>query len=159
MSEARFKTMRHIEAVRGYIGGVIRELTHRSDEHDQSKMAAPEVEIFEVYTPKLRDSTYGSEEYKTFLKEMEPALTHHYAENRHHPEHFKNGIQGMTLLDMIEMLCDWKAATMRHADGDIMKSIEINQKRYGYGDDIKAILIHTAMELECMCVSHKANES
>ena len=49
----------------------------------------------------------------------------------------------MNLVDLIEMLCDWKAATMRHNDGDIMKSIEINQERFGYGDEIKQIMINT----------------
>jgi hypothetical protein len=66
----------------------------------------------------------------------------------HHPEHYSNGIQGMSLLDVIEMLCDWKAATMRHADGDLSKSIEINQKRFGYSDELKSILINTAIELK-----------
>ena len=31
--------------------------------------------------------TYGSDEYKACLTEMKPALDHHYAANRHHPEH------------------------------------------------------------------------
>lgn len=57
------------------------------------------------------------------------------------------GIRGMSLLDIIEMLCDWKAATMRHADGDLAKSIEINQKRFGYSDELKVILQNTAREL------------
>ena len=33
---------------------------------------------------------------------------------------------------------------MRHNDGDIMKSIEINQERFGYSDDLKQLLINTA---------------
>lgn len=53
------------------------------------------------------------------------------------------GIRGMSLLDLIEMLCDWKAATLRHNDGDIRKSIEINQKRFGYSDELKAIFLNT----------------
>lgn len=42
-----------------------------------------------------------------------------------------------------EMIADWMAACKRHADGDIMKSIEINQKRFGYSDELKEILINT----------------
>ena len=49
-----------------------------------------------------------------------------------------------TLLDVIEMLCDWKAATMRHADGDLGKSIRINAERYGFGPEIEALLRNTA---------------
>ena len=74
---------------------------------------------------------------------MQVALDHHYANNSHHPEHYKNGIMGMDLIDLIEMICDWKAATERNANGDIMKSIEINQKRFNYSDELKQILINT----------------
>lgn len=59
----------------------------------------------------------------------------------------RNGYRGMSLFDVIEMLADWYAATKRHADGDLAKSIEINAKRFGYGDDLKGILQNTAREL------------
>jgi hypothetical protein len=45
------------------------------------------------------------------------------------------------------MLCDWRAATLRHADGDLRRSIEINQKRFGYTDELKAVLLNTAERL------------
>jgi hypothetical protein len=78
---------------------------------------------------------------------MKPALDHHYDLNHHHPEHFLRGIRGMNLIDIIEMLCDWKAATMRHADGNIYKSIEINQERFNYSYELKEILINTSRYL------------
>lgn len=53
----------------------------------------------------------------------------------------------MSLLDILQMLCDWKAATMRHNDGDILRSIEINQKRFGYTDELKRILLNTVREM------------
>lgn len=58
-----------------------------------------------------------------------------------------SNIKGMSLLDLLEMLCDWKAATLRHNDGDILRSIEINQKRFGYSDELKQILLNTVGEL------------
>lgn len=132
-------TMAHINQVRDYLYRVIDELDTRAKEHDDSKLKSPELETFVEYTPKLAASTYGSEEYKKNLEGMQTALNHHYENNSHHPEHYKNGIQGMDLLDVVEMFCDWKAATVRHNDGDINKSIEINQVRFGYSDDLKAI--------------------
>ena len=51
-------------------------------------------------------------------------------------------------LDILEMLCDWKAATLRHKDGDIRKSIEINQKRFGYSDELKRIFLNTLSIIE-----------
>ena len=81
---------------------------------------------------------------------MKVALDHHYVENRHHPEHFENGIKGMSLLDIIELFADWHCAVKRHADGNIYKSIDINQKRFGYGDTLKEIFVNTAKFLkEC----------
>ena len=145
--DSRPDTWRHINTVQQFIIRVVGNLSNRAIVHDQSKLESPEVEIFDEFTPKLKDSTYGSDEYKGFLLSMKVGLDHHYAANSHHPEHYQNGILGMSLLDVIEMLCDWKAATMRHADGDLAKSIEINQSRFGYSDDLKAILINTAVEL------------
>jgi len=159
MSEAKFKTMRHIETVRNFIACVIKDLMYRQEQHDQSKLQSPEVEIFEVYTNKLRDCVYASDEYKKYMAEMKPAIDHHNTVNRHHPEHFENGIAGMNLVDLIEMLCDWKAATLRHNTGDIYKSLELNQKRFGYSDEIKKILENTVDWIEAWPVFHKAEES
>jgi hypothetical protein len=111
-------------------------------------LVSPEVEAFDEYTPKLATSTYGSGEYKSFLTAIKPALDHHYANNAHHPEHWDDGIRGMSLLDVVEMLVDWKAATLRHNDGDIRRSVEINQKRFGYSDELKQILLNTIPLLE-----------
>lgn len=146
--DSRPDTWRHINTVQGLMIRVVGNLADRAIVHDQSKLESPEVEIFDEFTPKLKDSTYGSDEYKGFLSSMKTGLDHHYAVNSHHPEHYPNGILGMSLLDVIEMLCDWKAATMRHADGDLAKSIEINQSRFGYSDELKSILVNTAKELE-----------
>jgi hypothetical protein len=195
--DSRIETYKHIQTVQGLLGKVIGRLLHRQQVHDQSKLASPEVEVFDEYTDKLATSTYGSEEYRGYLAGMKPALDHHYAANSHHPEHYRWqcpicelqindaawkdapqgpnesgvrycphccrngmiyeselilspewGISGMTLLDLTEMLCDWKAATLRHNDGDIRKSIEINQKRFGYSDELKRILLNTLREIE-----------
>lgn len=159
MSESKFKTMRHIETVRNYISTVIRELLDRQEGHDQSKLRAPEVDVFEVYTSKLRDCIYGSEEYKKYLEKMKPAIDHHTRTYRHHPEHFVNGMKDMNLIDLIEMICDWKAATLRHNTGDIYESLEINQKRFGYSDDIKLLLKNTVDWIECQYVTNFAEES
>jgi hypothetical protein len=55
---------------------------------------------------------------------------------------------GMSLIDLLELICDWKASSMRHSDGDIKKSIEINQKRFNYDDTLKQILLNTVSFLD-----------
>lgn len=99
-------------------------------------------------TPKLAASTYGSDEYKQMLSQMQPALQHHYAHNRHHPEFYANGIDGMNLIDLLEMFVDWYAATRRHNDGDIYKSIEINRERFGMSDQLVQILKNSVKLVE-----------
>jgi hypothetical protein len=180
MSENQVATLKHIKKVEETIFKVIKDLLDRSIHHDRSKLESPEVEIFEEYTPKLKDCTYGSDEYKQYLKEMKVALDHHYFYNRHHPEFFKvykcgcqeynylpkykhnicpecnqkikllyknSDISQMNLIDLIEMLCDWYAASLRHANGDIFKSIELNQERFGYSDELKQIFTNTIKDL------------
>lgn len=159
MSESKFKTMRHIETVRNYLNAAIRELQTRAEQHDQTKLQPPEVDIFEKYTPKLRDCTYGSDEYKQYMREMKVAIDHHQKHNRHHPEFHLEGLGGMTLVDLLEMLCDWKAATMRHANGDIYRSLDINRERFNYSAGIGDILKNTVDWIEALEVDHHANES
>lgn len=139
-----YDTFRHIERVRNLLNVCVLDLIRRGEFHDQTKLKTPEVELFTEYTSKLSTCTYGSEEYRDYLLKLKPALDHHYANNRHHPEHHKNGVNDMNLLDIIEMLCDWKAASERHNDGNIRKSIEINANRFGLSPQLTKILENTA---------------
>lgn len=138
-----YDTFRHIERVRNLLNACVKELIIRGENHDQSKLESPEVEYFTEYTSKLASCTYGSDEYKGFLNDIKPALDHHYANNSHHPEHYKNGIDDMNLIDIIEMLCDWKAASERHNNGNIRKSIEINADRFKISPQLVKILENT----------------
>jgi hypothetical protein len=142
-----FETMRHIERVRNLLCIVIDQIQVRGIMHDQSKLMTPEVEAFTEFTGKLAKSTYGSAEYNAFREAMKPALDHHYARNRHHPEHHKAGINDMNLVDLVEMLCDWKAASERHDNGNILKSIETNASRFDLTPQLVRILENTAKYL------------
>lgn len=133
------ETLEHIRTVQRMINKIIAELIARADVHDDSKLKSPEVEIFAEYTSKLAGCTYGSPEYEGYRKAMGPALEHHYAKNRHHPEHWKNGVYDMNIVDLVEMLCDWKSATLRHNDGNLNKSIEHNAKRFDMSPQLAKI--------------------
>lgn len=194
--DSRAATYEHIQAVQEFMGRVVNDLQWRALKHDASKLVSPEVEFFDEFTPMLAGLTYGSDEYRSTLKRMKPAIEHHTSVNSHHPEHYRwrcgicerrctnaewenapegpnesgqrycpvcccdgmiyesylkdetdKGLHGMSLLDLIEMICDWKAATLRHNDGDLLASVKINQKRFGYTDELKAILLNTIREL------------
>lgn len=143
-SDHRTGIMEHKKLVSTYLKRLIDDLILRGATHDESKLKEPEYSIFAEHTHKLKTTKYMSDEYKENLKHLKVALDHHYKNNRHHPEHFKNGIRDMTLVDLVEMICDWKASTSRTDGGDIMASIEMNKDRFGYSDEIKQILINTA---------------
>ncbi len=163
--DSRIDTYEHIAKVRGFLLAAAQNLLQRAHIHDASKLVSPEVEMFDQYTPKLRDLEYGSDDYKAALVAMGSALEHHYEHNAHHPEHHAFGIDGMTLFDLLEMLIDWKAASERvksvrppmpaapgrapapQYDSDIIRSIGLNQERFGYGDQLRMILENTAREL------------
>ena len=140
-------TVDHVLRVQDLLGEVYANLAKRAARHDRSKLLSPEKEIFDVYTPKLKELTYGSDEYRAALAGMKPALDHHYAKNSHHPEHFADGINGMSLLDLIEMLADWKAATERHEDGDLRQSIVLNRDRFSIDSQLLDIIWNTVYEL------------
>lgn len=137
-------TLQHARRVAELVAPLAAELVQRGIQHDRSKTEEPELGVFNEHTPKLKASTYGSEEYHGFLAGMGAGLTHHYLANRHHPEHFTHGVEGMTLVDLLEMLADWKAATERHADGDLRRSLAVQRDRFGLSDQLMQILTNTA---------------
>jgi hypothetical protein len=111
------ETRKHIAMVGAYISLVVGILQKRAENHDKTKLEDPELPLFTEYTEKLAGCTYGSEEYQGFL----------------------NG----NLIDVMEMICDWKAATLRHNDGNILKSIDINTKRFNIDPQLAKILKNT----------------
>lgn len=137
-------TLDHAAKVRALIDQSISELYNRAMDHDKSKLGEPELSAFNE-NPGLKNLEYGSPEYTQQLKKMEAAVKHHYQVNRHHPEHYDNGINGMTLVDLIEMLADWKAASERHNNGDLKASFPIQRNRFGISDQLYEILKNTAL--------------
>ena len=137
------ETLYHIRRVAGLLHIVCKGLLDRADKHDKTKIRYPEKAVFDKFTEKLNTTTYGDDKYKEYLDEMLPALKDHYAANSHHPEHYENGIDGMDLLDIVEMFCDWKAASERHEDGDLYKSIQHNRKRFKMSDQLVKIFKNT----------------
>lgn len=154
--DSRPETAEHIERVRHFISQVQKNLHTRWIMHDASKLVEPELTAFDLATPKLAQLTYGSEEYKQSLKDLGPALEHHFQCNDHHPEHFVNGVQGMSLMALLEMLCDWRAASERTKQrtddpekvSSFEKGLKFNQERFGYSDELAEILYNTAKELK-----------
>lgn len=141
-------TLMHILDVQKGCNKLGIQLIERGRTHDRSKLDTPEVEDFTKYTEILKDLTYNSPEYHECLDNMKSAIEHHYANNRHHPEHFPNGVAGMTLVDLCEMLADWRASSKRQNDGNLRQSLEESCKRFGIDKQLRSILKNTLDLLE-----------
>lgn len=148
LEECKLETLQHIQRVQHYIRFFTDKLTDRGEKHDASKLSDEELPYFAKHTENLRNIKFGSEEYKKELEELKDTLEHHYSHNRHHPEYYKDGIEGMNILDITEMLCDWKASCERQKNGNLLKSIEINAERFHIDKQLMQILINTAQLLE-----------
>ena len=142
---AREETWKHRHRVAElFLLNAIPELLRRASVHDASKCQSPEVEAFDAATAGLAALKYPSPEYDAAKKELlGDALAHHYANNSHHPEHYKRGIDDMDLFDILEMLIDWKAAGERQNNGNIKVSLETNRSRFNISDQLFHILENT----------------
>lgn len=138
------ETLEHIRKTALYINIIRDILKSRAENHDHTKLESPEIDYFVNQDSKALDIKYGTEEYQKSLDELKPALDHHYAKNRHHPQHYPNGIKGMNLVDLCEMLCDWKSSSDRYKEGNILKSIEVNTERFNISEDLASVLRNTA---------------
>lgn len=137
------ETLKHIKTVNQFLIDFSVELLNRAKVHDDSKLVSPEKELFDEMTPILEKVEYGSPEYKESLEKLKPALDHHYYVNSHHPQHYPDGINDMTLYDIVELYCDWKAAVLRTKNGDLNKSIDINTGRFNMSPQLAQIFKNT----------------
>jgi hypothetical protein len=144
---ARLENVKHIHEVRAYLYAMIAELDKRARDHDASKLESPEAEIYGEHFHELATVKYGTPEYEALTQKVKPALDNHYAKNRHHPQHWPNGVDDMTLIDLVEMLVDWKASTQRNKDGNLRKSIAVNAKRFKIGRQLTNIFQNTVREM------------
>jgi len=144
-TDSRKDTIRHRLMVCDFADRFCRKLMARAQRHDESKLHEPEKSKFDVVgTQRHLDSIeYDSREYQDSLASLGDALKHHYENNDHHPQHFDNGIDGMNLLQLVEMYLDWCAASKRNKNGDIRKSIEQNKKKYCMTEQLYSIFMNT----------------
>lgn len=129
--------LEHKRKVTRYLNNFAADLIDRATVHDDSKLRSPEKETFDEFTPKLKEAEWGTGQYKEYLLAMGEGLKHHYENNSHHPEHYPNGVDGMTLLDLIEMVCDWQAA----AEGKgVAVDLEHAAKRFNLSPQLVSII-------------------
>lgn len=147
MYDSSHDTLRHTDMVKRIFNFIILpELEKRKENHDLSKLRSPEKEVYDEYIPKLKETPFGSKEYVKVRNEIqENGLKHHFEENRHHPEHFKNGINDMTIIDLVEMFVDWEASAY-YSDTSFKDGLKFNKKKFNMSEQLYQIFANTHKE-------------
>ena len=131
------ETLRHQSDVRAALSEMRADLDRRGFLHDRTKLEELEFWTFTRTRPKFREAEYGSEEYRQCTEEARPAVEHHYAHNRHHVAFHEDGFAGMNLLDILEMLADWKAAAVRSPGLGLRDSLPRAYEKYGIPENMQ----------------------
>ena len=134
----------HISRVRKHMNTFVQLLLKRAINHDKSKLEEPELSWWKEMDKEPR-YPYGSEEYKQKIKRWDKVFKHHYKYNRHHPEHYDYGVSEMTLVDIVEMMCDWLGYKDTIAISEALKVCDEQMKRYDIPDDIRQIIFNTLL--------------
>lgn len=139
-------TLNHIAQVAQHLNHCAVNLLDRATFHDASKLKEPELSGYAGLADALKGLEYGTPEYRAAFAPFKEIIKHHYEHNSHHPEHYQNGVEGMSLFDVVEMLCDWKAASER-GGSDFNQSMHVSTQRFGIDHQLQRILLNTAIEL------------
>ena len=143
-SETKICIKNHIKSVQRKLKVLIDELQKRLENHDKSKLT-DELWYWEFMDQEPK-YPYGSKEYFSKKKRNEMVFQMHYKNNRHHPEHFMNGINDMNLIDIMEMLCDWISYKDDISITDAVDIVEKQSRRFGFSDEIKNLMLNTLFE-------------
>ena len=135
--------LRHISEVAENLEDIIHDLRKRGISHDRTKLEELEFDSFVKTQPKFKKVNYGSKEYQECVEAIKPAIEHHYQSNRHHTGFHKNGFADMNLLDILEMLADWKAASRRNPDLSFKESLPKAFEKYNIPENMQKHIIAT----------------
>ena len=147
--DSTIATRTHIENIQSvFENKFLPELVQRFKVHDKSKLEDPERSCYDEFIPKIRATEYGSAEYEEIRSQMQlVGLDHHYQVNRHHPEHFSNGINGMNLIDFVEYVLDCYAASL-NSKTPFEKAMKANMDKYNVPEMLQNIVFNTVRDLE-----------
>ena len=136
-------TLKHKELIAKYMAKFSAEVTFRAAIHDDSKFRRDEFEAYAECADEFDQHPFNSQEERALREKLYPAMSLHKQRNRHHPEHFENGMTGMNLIDLLEMLCDWKSASERTPGDSIRTALPILKEKYNISPQLMNVLTNT----------------
>ena len=138
----------HISEVSENLLAMKSDLERRAIVHDRSKLEALEFDSFVKTRPQFKKVDYGTKEYQECVNLIKPAIDHHYKNNRHHTAFHKNGFADMNLLDILEMLADWKAASRRSPNLTFKDSLPRAFNKYKIPENMQRHILNTLQYLK-----------
>ncbi|MDB4778009.1 DUF5662 family protein [bacterium] len=158
------RTNEHIERVRNCLHIVADksehgdELRRRAEIHDASKFGdverVPYIWLTEFHRCRQNDEPF---EYPDGMKEqVREAIAHHMTTNRHHPE-FHADPNEMSVVDIIEMVCDWTAMSQEFGqDGGSARgwADKTIGHRVKFNDKLKKLIYSTIDLLDAATERH-----
>jgi hypothetical protein len=150
-----YDTCKHQQTVCNLLLEVSKKFIDRAMDHDASKLEEPERShyIEPVYALNHEEVPYGSERYKELTAQMGKGWEHHKFTNDHHPEFFETPVSpddtlgAMNLFAIMEMLCDWVAASKRRGN-EPSEALKFLVKRIHIDDQVYLILLNTLNIIE-----------
>lgn len=155
MKTTILKMLRHREIVRKNFNLFIAKLHERSDLHDLSKFLEDEFDGFQKADEAGLYTKFGTGEYKKLIAENE-GIRLHYQRNTHHPEHYKDGSEGishvfevekMSFLDIVEMVIDWKSASETYGK-NFMEGLDYSLERFRCDEKCRWLIKMIANEIK-----------
>lgn len=145
--------LKHCSLVKQSLMKITQNLNERAEVHDRSKMDDDEFEGFCWFNRMNPDLEYGSNEYKEAFESIKPhtekAIKKHQSRNSHHPEYHGDDVKSMGWLDIIEMVCDWHAASQTYSNtGSFQKSVALCKKKYNFSTEQLWLIDEVAKFLE-----------
>lgn len=133
----------HKKKVKDRMLFLAKEIIKRAEEHDDSKLKPPEINWL-IEMDKEPKVEYGTPEYFEKIKKWDKFFKHHYKNNNHHPAHYnEQGVYGMTIVDLVEMMCDVISYIKELHVYQASKIIKEQKERFDMDEGIAQILINT----------------
>ena len=131
---------------------IANELRRRGIRHDNSKFSGIEATIGNMYHDeynKINVLCPHKSDVENYAEKTKAASIEHYRLNDHHVEHFENGLSGMSLIQLTELVCDSVAHLKErgYAPTECVCEVEYLFKGYGASDDVISIVKNTVQYL------------
>lgn len=141
-------TRKHQQLVAKIMLNAVRMITDRAVNHDASKLYDSERRWYvnPVYRLNTEKVPYGSDYYKELTEQMGPGWEHHQSVNDHHVSEV-NQLKTMSLISLLEMCCDWIAASRRQGNDPALPLDSLVEKS-GMGKDLQEIIKNTLVILD-----------